>query len=205
VAEPLTPRARQIVQAARQLLEQEGPEALTMRRLAERLGIRAPSLYKHLPDKAALEAAIIATGLEDIATTLQAALETATAADAEPLAALAGAYRAFALAHPHLYRLMTDQPLPHDHLPPGVEARAAAPLLQAAGNQDLARAVWAFAHGMVQLELARRFPPGADLDTAWQDGVTAFQAHMTTHHSDHHAAAPPVASHPQTADPADPS
>ncbi|MFL5879575.1 MAG: hypothetical protein ACJ782_05670 [Actinomycetota bacterium] len=24
-----------------------------MRRLAERLGIRAPSLYKHLPDKAA--------------------------------------------------------------------------------------------------------------------------------------------------------
>ena len=39
-----------------------GPDALTMRRLAERLGIRAPSLYKHLPDKAALEAAIIATG-----------------------------------------------------------------------------------------------------------------------------------------------
>jgi hypothetical protein len=71
---------------------------------------------------------------------------------------------------------MTDQPLPRDRLPPGVEARAAAPLLRAAGNQDLARAVWAFAHGMVQLELARRFPPGADLDTAWQEGITAFQA-----------------------------
>jgi AcrR family transcriptional regulator len=179
VAEPLTPRARQIVQAARQLLEHDGPQALTMRRLADRLGIRAPSLYKHLPDKAALEAAIIATGLEDIATTLQAALETATAADAEPLAALAGAYRAFALAHPHLYRLMTDQPLPRDHLPPGVEAHAATPLLRAAGNQDLARAVWAFAHGMVQLELARRFPPGADLDTAWQEGITASRTRMT--------------------------
>jgi AcrR family transcriptional regulator len=71
VAEPLTPRARQIVQVARQLLEQEGGQALAMRRLADRLGIRAPSLYKHLPDKAALEAAIIATGLEDIAAAVE--------------------------------------------------------------------------------------------------------------------------------------
>jgi AcrR family transcriptional regulator len=204
VADPLTPRARQVVQAARQLLEQQGAQALTMRRLADRLGIRAPSLYKHLPDKAALEAAIIATGLEDIAAALEAALDTAPHTGTEPLAALAGAYRAFALAHPHLYRLMTDQPLPRDRLPPGVEARAAAPLLRAAGNQDLARAVWAFAHGMVQLELARRFPPGADLDTAWQEGITAFQARMTTRDSDHHAASPPAASHRQAADPSDP-
>jgi AcrR family transcriptional regulator len=194
VADPLTPRARQIVQAARQLLEQDGAHALTMRRLADRLGIRAPSLYKHLPDKATLEAAIIATGLEDIAATLEAALKEAPDTGTEPLAALAGAYRAFALAHPHLYRLMTDQPLPRDHLPPGVEARAAAPLLQAAGSQDLARAVWAFAHGMVQLELARRFPPGADLEGAWQEGITAFQARMTTQHSIDHTASPPIAS-----------
>jgi hypothetical protein len=47
---------------------------------------------------------------------------------------------------------------------------------------------------MVQLELARRFPPGADLDTAWQEGITAFQARMTTHHSIDHAASPPIAS-----------
>jgi AcrR family transcriptional regulator len=191
------------VQVARQLLEQEGAQALTMRRLADRLGIRAPSLYKHLPDKAALEAAIIATGLEDIAAAVEAALEAAPDTGTEPLAALADAYRAFALAHPHLYRLMADQPLPRDRLPPGVEARAAAPLLQATGNQDLARAVWAFAHGMVQLELARRFPPGADLDTAWRDGITAFQARITTNDSDHHATAPPVAAHPQAADPSD--
>jgi Tetracyclin repressor-like, C-terminal domain len=86
-----------------------------------------------------------------------------------------------------------------------VEARAAAPLLQAAGNQDLARAVWAFAHGMVQLELARRFPPGADLDTAWQKGITAFQAQHDHPRPRPRAPASPVASHPQAADPADPS
>jgi AcrR family transcriptional regulator len=179
VAEPLTPRARQIVTAARELLEAEGAEALTMRRLAERLGIRAPSLYKHLPDKAALEAAIIATGLEDSAAALEVALDEAAGTGEAPLAALAGAYRAFALAHPHLYRLMTDRPLPRDRLPAGVEARAAAPVLRAAGSQDRARAVWAFAHGMVQLELARRFPPGADLEPAWREGIAALQARAT--------------------------
>ena len=180
MAEPLTPRARQIVTAARELLEQEGAAALTMRRLAERLAIRAPSLYKHLPDKATLEAAIIATGFEDTAAVLEAALDVAVdAGGAEPLAALAAAYRAFALAHPHLYRLMTDQPLPRDRLPAGVEDRAAAPLLRAAGDPDRARAVWAFAHGMIMLELARRFPPGADLDAAWQQGITAFQTGPT--------------------------
>ena len=169
--EPLTPRAREIVVAARELLDEHGAEALTMRRLAERLGIRAPSLYKHLPDKSALEVAVIATGLEDLAVALEAALHTA----AEPVAALAAAYRAFALAHPHLYLLMTNRPLPRQHLPAGVEDRAAAPALRATGDPARARAFWAFAHGMVVLELASRFPPNADLDTAWQAGVTAFQ------------------------------
>ena len=63
-AEQLSPRAREIVDAALELLEEEGPDGLSMRRLAERLGIRAPSIYKHLPDKQALEAAIISRGFE---------------------------------------------------------------------------------------------------------------------------------------------
>ena len=165
-------RGREVVAAGRRLLEEEGPEALTMRRLAERVGIRAPSLYKHLPDKAALEAAIIATGFEEAAAAFEAAVEGAAEG---ALVALAAAYRRFALAHPHLYRLMTNGPLPREHLPPGLEGRTAAPLLRAAGSQARARAVWAFAHGMVMLELDHRFPADADLDAAWQAGITAFQ------------------------------
>ena len=166
-------RASELVAAGRYLLEQEGPQALTMRRLAERVGIRAPSLYKHLPDKAALEAAIIATGLEDAAATFEQAVSGNNAGRA--LVALAAAYRGFALEHPHLYRLMNNGPLPREQLPPGLEERAAAPLLRAAGSQARARAVWAFAHGMVMLELDHRFPPDADLDAAWRAGIAAFQ------------------------------
>jgi AcrR family transcriptional regulator len=172
-------RGSEVVAAGRRLLEEEGPEALTMRRLAERVGIRAPSLYKHLPDKAALEAAIIATGFEEAAATFERAVEGVGEGPGNgrgALVALAAAYRRFALEHPHLYRLMNNGPLPRAHLPPGLENRTAAPLLRAAGSQDRARAVWAFAHGMVMLELDQRFPPDADLDAAWRAGIAASQA-----------------------------
>ena len=165
--------------AGRQLLEEEGLEALTMRRLAERVGIRAPSLYKHLPDKAALEAAIIATGFEEAAAAFEQAVDRAGEGSGEgagdALVALAAAYRRFALEHPHLYRLMNNGPLPRAHLPPGLEGRTAAPLLRVAGSEARARAVWAFAHGMVMLELDQRFPPDADLDAAWRAGIAAFR------------------------------
>ncbi len=159
----LTPRAREIVAAARELLEAEGPEALSMRRVAERIGIRAPSIYKHLPDKQALEAALVTAGFEEWA----AAFEGEEGAEA-----LARAYRGYAKAHPHLYRLMTERPLARDRLAPGVEERAAAPIVRAVGGDpDVARAVWAFAHGMAILELNGRFPPDADLDAAWAVGM----------------------------------
>src|SRR3954452_2777111 len=140
--------------------------------LADRLRIRAPSLYKHLPGKAHLEAAIIAIGFEEAA----AAFEAATAGAGRPPAGLARAYRAFALAHPHLYRLMTDQPLPRHLLPPGAEASASAPLERAAGSPERARTLFAFAHGMVLLELTGRFPPGAGIGAAWRDGIGALRA-----------------------------
>ena len=58
VAGRVTDRARQIIAAARTLLEAEGPEALTMRRLADSIGITAPSLYKHFPDKSSVLTAL---------------------------------------------------------------------------------------------------------------------------------------------------
>jgi hypothetical protein len=42
------------------------------------------------------------------------------------------------------------------------------------GDPDVARAAWAFAHGMIMLELNERFPPGADLDAAWRAGMEGF-------------------------------
>jgi AcrR family transcriptional regulator len=171
VADTLTSRAREVVVVGRRVLEREGRDALTMRRVAEELGIRAPSLYKHLPHKEALETAIIAAGFEEAA----AAFEAAVGGAEDPLTAFVAAYRAFASAHPHLYRLMTERPLPREHLPPGLEARTAAPLLRAmGGSAPRARAAWAFLHGMTILELDDRFPADAWTQRAWQEGIAAF-------------------------------
>ncbi|GAA2027926.1 TetR/AcrR family transcriptional regulator [Catenulispora yoronensis] len=172
----LTERQRQIAAAARTLLDTEGPEGLTMRRVADALGIKAPSLYKHVPDKTALELLVVADGFVEIAEALEAVqLEAVPAEARNPLSALAKAYRDYAVAHPHLYRLMNYQPLRRDLLPAGLEDRAARPLLMAVGNDgDKARALWAFAHGMVSLEIDGRFPPDADLPAAWRAGLTTF-------------------------------
>ena len=167
-------RQAQIAGTARALLDAEGPEALTMRRIAGALGIKAPSLYKHVPDKTSLEALVVAAGFAELAATLAAAAAGSTDR-AGNLTAIARAYRAFAVAHPHLYRLMNYQPLRRDLLPAGLEAQAAQPLAEAAGHDEArARAMWAFAHGMVSLEIDGRFPPQADLDEAWRAGLAAF-------------------------------
>ena len=159
-------RGRDVLAAARALVEEDGAQALTMRRLADRLGIRAPSLYKHVPDKAAIEAALAAEFLGEFGA------EFGAAAD---LAGITAAYRRLALANPGLYRLATDRPLRRDRLPEGLEDEVAGVLRAAVGGDaDLARAAWAWAHGMVTLELAGRFPAGADLDAAWAAGVRAF-------------------------------
>ena len=161
-------RRAEIIEVARRLLESRGPGGVTMRAIAGELGIRAPSLYKHITDKHELEVALIADGFAEQAD----AFEVAITGPSDPVAAIAATYRAWALEHPHLYRMMTDQPLARDELPEGLEDRAAAPLVAALGGDiDRARAGWAFAHGMVTLELADRFPPDADLDAPWTVGI----------------------------------
>ena len=167
-------RRLQIVDAARRLLEEQGPGALSMRNVAAEIGIRAPSLYEHVADKRALESAIIAVGLTEQGETLAAA----TAEPGDPLAATADAWRRWALAHPHVYRLIYVRDL--DREDPAVanaERTARIPMRELCGGDVVAaRVIWAFAHGMVQLELSDRFPPGADVEELWARGLTALRS-----------------------------
>ncbi|HWI74553.1 MAG TPA: TetR/AcrR family transcriptional regulator [Baekduia sp.] len=172
---PSTRRA-QIVEAARHLLEEHGPGALSMRNVAAAIGIRAPSLYEHVTDKRALESAIIAAGLEEQGVALtEAVAETRDGDDA--LMALSMAWRRWALAHPHVYRLIYVRDL--DRSDPAVaaaEQAAGAPLRALCGGDvSAARVIWSFAHGMVSLELSERFPPGTDVDELWVRGLGALR------------------------------
>lgn len=168
----LSPRAAEIVGAARELLAAEGPAGLTMRRLAERLSIRAPSLYKHLPDKGSLEALVIEAGLFEIGDALHQAVRER--GSRSPVAALLATYRRYGSRHPNLYRLTTDAGFPRARLLPGLEDWAGEPFLLATGEPYVAQALWAFAHGTMILELDQRFQTGSDLDRTWAAGVRAF-------------------------------
>ena len=171
---PLAPRATEIVAAARQLLEQEGPEALTMRRIGDELSMKAPSLYKHFAGKAAIELVLIEEALVEMGGALRAAIDGLTPARA--VAPLLTAYRRTALAHPDLYRLATVGELRRDELVEGLEDWAGEPFLLVMGEPYLAQVVWSAGHGMVTLELDGRYPPDSDLDRTWAEAAAAFIA-----------------------------
>jgi AcrR family transcriptional regulator len=161
------------VAVARRILEADGPDALTMRRLADELGIRAPSLYKHFASKAAVESAIIEDVLFDIGSVTHDALRPPP--PTSPLLNLLTTYRSFSVAHPNLYRLATGGPLSRQSLPPGLEEWAGNPWFVVTADPNLAQALWSFAHGMVILELDDRYPPGSPLDDTWHAGALAFE------------------------------
>jgi AcrR family transcriptional regulator len=168
-----TPRAAEIVNAARRLLEQDGRDAVTMRRVADELGIQAPSLYKHFSNKAALELALIEDGLTEMGQVSHTTIQRAGPEGG--LDALLDAYRQYSLSHPHLYRLATSGSLARDGLYPGLEEWAGNPWYVVTGDAYLAQALWSFAHGMVILELDDRYLPGSDLDRTLREGARAFE------------------------------
>lgn len=95
-------RERLIVATARELAEQQGWDAVTTRRLAERIEYSQPVLYSHFRGKREIIGAVALQG----ATELAAAVRAATAAADGPrerVAALARAYLDFAARNPAVY------------------------------------------------------------------------------------------------------
>lgn len=150
----ITPRAAEILDAAAGLLEERGRDALTMRSLAERIGIRAPSLYKHFQSKEQIEAALVERGVEELRVVVSEARRAA-----DPIGALAVGVVRFSAERPHLFTLLAERPL--------------APLLAGDGRE---RALLVFVQGMVALEGSAVGTPG-DATDAWNHGLAGFR-HM---------------------------
>jgi AcrR family transcriptional regulator len=95
-----------IVSAARALYFERGPEAVTMRAVAERVGVTATALYRHFADKDALLKEVVGEGSRLLGSHLFRALEAST--PLERLRATAMAYLDFALAQPQAYRALFE-------------------------------------------------------------------------------------------------
>lgn len=170
-----------IVAAARAILEEAGPEALTMQAVAEAVGVRAPSLYKRVADRSAL---LRAVG-DDVAADLERTIIGAIGGHDAPadLRAVAHAYRRFVRANPHGYGLLFQPSTSASAPDPAILAHIGRPIVEIMlrvrrDDQALeaARTIVAWAHGFVDLELAGGFRLGGDLDRAYAFGVDTIVA-----------------------------
>ncbi|MCX2927042.1 TetR/AcrR family transcriptional regulator [Streptomyces sp. NEAU-W12] len=97
----------EIVTAAVALLDETGDEsALTLRSVARRVGIAAPSIYRHFPDQPAIMLAVVRSAFTELDEHLRTAEDAAGDAPRERLTALCRSYLEFAQAHPGRYRTM---------------------------------------------------------------------------------------------------
>lgn len=162
-------RERLIVATARELAEQQGWDAVTTRRLAERIEYSQPVLYSHFSGKREIIGAVALEGATEMAAAVRAA---ACAADGprDRVVALARAYLGFAEGNPAVYDAMfqLDGGLAfarEDTPEPLKDAFAA--LLESLGEVAgegvhpglFTEVFWAALHGLATLTRAGRLPP----------------------------------------------
>ena len=159
-----------IVRTARELAETEGWDAVTTRRLSERIEYSQPVLYSHFAGKDAIVGAVALQGFTELADALAAA-RVGAGPTGEAVTAVIRAYLAFAESNPALYDAMftlsTDLPFAQDTTPAPMQAGFAqlhdvfAPL---AGERDtgvFTEVGWATMHGLVTLARGGRIPAAA--------------------------------------------
>tara|TARA_B100000519_G_scaffold183632_1_gene177422 strand:+ start:72 stop:668 length:597 start_codon:yes stop_codon:yes gene_type:complete len=143
----------------------EGPDgkAPSLRELSRKVGVSPTAVYRHFPDKQALDKALAREGLKMLGSEQAAAAQKA-GGGAAGFAETGRAYVRFALAHPVLFRLMFTQGKPVDKEEPVDEARALliANTRALASNPEraetLALQAWSIAHGIAMLMLDGRIP-----------------------------------------------
>ena len=169
-------RAREIAAAGKELLDQEGPDGLSMRRLADRIGVTAPALYRYYPDKATLEDAIISEAHWELGDACAERAAQARGEGRDELLELTRTYRGWARRHPHLYRLVYCSPQSRSRRDPAAEQHGAAQLRAACGGDtDASAGVWTFMHGLVMLELDERMTAEMQPDRILERGIALLR------------------------------
>jgi AcrR family transcriptional regulator len=166
----------EIIRAGRDILESAGVARLTMQAIAERVGVRPPSLYKRVRSRDDLIGLIAEASVRDLGERL-----SAVGASSDPrrdLAELARELRAFAHARPAGYQLIFG-PGP-DLARPNLDSltRAIVPVMRVAadlaGEQhklEAARTITAWANGFISMELSGAFRLGGDINRAYEFGI----------------------------------
>jgi AcrR family transcriptional regulator len=162
----LAKRAELIVDAARELAEEQGWDAVTTRRLAERVEYSQPVLYSHFAGKDAIVDAVAVAGIAELTERLRAAVADASPGR-EAVGAAARAYFTFAVDHPAAYQAMftltTGLPFATDDAPQALKdsfdelTKVLPPASKNPGS--LTEVFWSTLHGIAVLAASGRMRP----------------------------------------------
>ena len=142
-------------QAAREILEEEGLAALSLRSVARRAGVSHAAPYRHYASREALLADVAVEGLAELRGEIAQAAAAPTDR-AELIVRMGRAYMRFAVRHAGLLRLMFGPELPNRTGFPGLTEATAAigeEVARAIGDSAAGLAVWAAIHGLAMMIL----------------------------------------------------
>ncbi|WP_371483241.1 TetR/AcrR family transcriptional regulator [Kitasatospora sp. NBC_00315] len=175
----------QLVETAARLLAEEGPKALSTRRLAAEVGTSTMAVYTHFGGKDDLVRAMVREGFGYLDRRLTEVAQTAD--PVADVAALGWAYRSNALEHRHLYSVMfggsgfggfalTDDDRQHGRYTLGTLVRTVGRCMEAGRlrSEDellVAHQLWIALHGLVTLELGGYLIPPYDADACFEAQV----------------------------------
>jgi AcrR family transcriptional regulator len=185
-----------IARAAGELADAVGFERLSIAELATRLGVRGPSLYKHIGSLAEIRRGVALLAARELAGRLLKA--AAGKNGAEGILAVADAYRQYAREHPGCYAAVQRAPDPTDPSDKAlIEAnteilavlRAVLAPYKLHGQTEVhaLRTLRSLAHGFVTLELAGGFGWDVDLDASFAYAFHQFLQGIDRHPSDGYA------------------
>jgi len=169
-----------VVEAAAKLVDEEGIDQLSLGRLAERLGIRTPSLYNHVAGLPGLKHDLALYCLRDVLNHLLRA--TIGKSRAEAVFAFANAYRAYARETPGRYALTLQAPDPGDRELQAIaqqiiEVALAILAPYKLGEEEAIHAIRglrSIVHGFISLEVAGGFAMPVDLDASFHWLINLF-------------------------------
>lgn len=171
---------QRVISEAAALADDVGFDKLTLAAVAERAGVRLPSLYKHIESLDALRQGVAALATRELAEAVTSAAVGRAGADA--LHAVADAYRGFGQSHPGRYAATIRAADPDDaehHKATEAVLRVVFAVLAGydiTGDDavDATRALRAALHGFLTLEAAGGFGMPRDVDRSYEQLVAAF-------------------------------
>ena len=169
-----------VVEAAAKLVDEEGIEQLTLGRLAERLGVRTPSLYNHVAGLPGLKHDLALYCLRDLRDYVTRA--TVGKSRTEAIVALADAYRAYGKKTPGRYALTLQAPPPGDPEVQAVAQQVVEVVLAVFAPYKLSeqdaihaiRGLRSIVQGFISLELAGGFGIPIDTDASFHWLINLF-------------------------------